>query len=52
MYAFILKGDVTIEGQALKDRDGFGIWNTDKINFQANSQDAEVLLMEVPMELN
>ena len=52
VYAFILKGDVTIEGQALKDRDGFGIWNTDKINFQANSQDAEVLLMEVPMELN
>ena len=51
VYAFILKGDVTIEGQALKDRDGFGIWNTDKINFQANSQDAEVLLMEVPMEL-
>jgi len=51
VYAFILKGDVTIEGQALKDRDGFGIWNTDKINIRSNSQDAEVLLMEVPMEL-
>jgi redox-sensitive bicupin YhaK (pirin superfamily) len=51
VYAFIIKGDFTIDGQALKDRDGIGIWNTDKIKMQANSQDAEILLMEVPMEL-
>jgi redox-sensitive bicupin YhaK (pirin superfamily) len=50
VYAFILKGDVTIDGTALNERDGFGIWNTDKFSFEANSQDAEVLLMEVPMQ--
>ena len=49
VYAFILKGDVTIDGNVLNERDGMGIWNTDKISIKANSQDAEVLLMEVPM---
>lgn len=48
VYAFILKGDVTIDGQQLHTRDGFGVWETDKISIKADS-DAEVLLMEVPM---
>jgi quercetin 2,3-dioxygenase len=51
VYAFVIKGDVTIGGQALSKRDGFGVWNTDKVSIKANS-DAEVLLMEVPMEVN
>ncbi|HEY0297984.1 MAG TPA: pirin family protein [Arachidicoccus sp.] len=49
VYAFILKGDFTIGTQLLNQRDGLGIWDTDKINITANSQDAEILLMEVPM---
>jgi len=48
VYAFIIEGDVTINGQALNKRDGFGISDTDKISITADS-DAEVLLMEVPM---
>ena len=50
VYAFILKGKANIEGQALNDRDGFGIWDTDKITIKADS-DAEILLMEVPMTM-
>lgn len=49
VYAFILNGEVTIDGQPLDTRDGFGIWDTDKITITANS-DAELLLMEVPMK--
>lgn len=49
VYAFVIKGDVTIEGNALHERDGLGIKDADKISVQADSQDAEVLLMEVPM---
>ena len=48
----ILKSDVTIDGTALNERDGLGIWETDKISFKANSQDAEILFMEVPMNVN
>lgn len=48
VYFFVLKGNVTVNDQALEHRDGFGIWDTDKINIKA-SAGAEVLLMEVPM---
>lgn len=51
VYAFVLEGDVTIEGQILGKRDGFGVWNTDKIKVTANSDDAKILLMDVPMTL-
>ncbi|MEM0993055.1 MAG: pirin family protein [Bacteroidota bacterium] len=51
VYAFVLEGNVTIAGQALNKRDGFGIWDTNSIDIQAD-QDAKVLLMEVPMSLN
>lgn len=51
VYAFVIKGDFTIGGIALNERDGLGIWNTDKIEITANSADAEILLMEVPMVL-
>ena len=50
VYAFVLSGDVTIDGQALNRRDGLGIWGTDKISLKAESN-AEVLLMEVPMAM-
>lgn len=51
IYAFVLQGDVTINGQALHRRDGFGIWNTDELHFTADSAGAEVLLMDVPMNV-
>lgn len=50
VYAFVLKGEITIGNTALNERDGLGIWNTGSIEITANSADAEVLLMEVPME--
>ena len=49
VYAFILSGDVTINGQSLNTRDGYGVWDVDKLTIHADS-DAEFLLMEVPME--
>ena len=49
VYAFVLNGDFIIEGQALNTRDGFGIWDIENLHIKANSQDAELLLMEVPM---
>ena len=51
VYAFVLEGEVKIEGQDLGKRDGFGVWDTDTITVKA-SKDAKVLLMDVPMQLN
>ena len=50
IYAFILDGEVEIEGQQLGPRDGFGIWDVDEINVNSNS-DSRILLMEVPMTI-
>lgn len=51
VYAFIIKGEVTINGTPMNQRDGMGIWETDQFAVEVNSQDAEVLLMEVPMSV-
>jgi quercetin 2,3-dioxygenase len=48
VYAFVIEGDVTINGEKLNKRDGLGVWDTDKLSIVADSH-AEVLLMEVPM---
>lgn len=51
VYAFVLKGTIHVNGQELTERDGFGIWNIDKMSITSQSQGAEILLMEVPMSL-
>lgn len=51
VYAFVLEGDVTIGEQALNKRDGYGVWDTERLTIKADSN-AKVLLMEVPMQLN
>ncbi|QSE96457.1 pirin family protein [Fulvivirga lutea] len=51
VYAFILEGEVEINGQKLTKRDGLGISETDKLSVKATSDNARVLLMEVPMTL-
>jgi redox-sensitive bicupin YhaK (pirin superfamily) len=48
LYIFVLKGDISVDDQKLNKRDGYGIWETNKVNIKADS-DAEFLLMEVPM---
>lgn len=50
VYAFVLEGEVTIAGQHLTKRDGFGVWDTEQLSIAADS-DTKLLLMEVPMEL-
>ncbi len=51
VYAFVLSGDVTINGQTLNARDGLGIWDTDKLSIKADSN-TELLLMDVPMAMS
>ncbi|MEA9411386.1 pirin family protein [Flavobacterium sp. PL02] len=51
LYAFILKGNVTINGQELNTRDAIGIKDFKTATITANT-DAEFLLMEIPMQVN
>jgi redox-sensitive bicupin YhaK (pirin superfamily) len=50
VYVFVLEGQVEINNENLSKRDGMGIWDTDSIKVKA-SQNAHVLLMEIPMNL-
>jgi redox-sensitive bicupin YhaK (pirin superfamily) len=50
VYAFVIEGSFTIENQILQKRDGLGIWETTKMNITSEIQDAEILLIEVPMK--
>ncbi len=52
VYAFVVNGDFTINGQKLNHRDGLGIWDIAALEIKADSQNAEILLMEVPMSLS
>lgn len=51
VYVFVIEGDVTVEGQKLNARDGYGLWDINKIKVTGDSQ-ARILLMEVPMRLS
>jgi hypothetical protein len=48
VYIFVIKGLANIDKIKLNERDGLGVWNTEKLSIFAES-DTEVLIMEVPM---
>ena len=50
VYAFVIKGDVSINNISLHEKDGLGLWDTDMITITADS-DTELLLMDVPMTI-
>ncbi len=51
VYIFVLKGDLTINNTTVNTRDGIGITNTENIDIKAITQDAEILVMDVPMTM-
>lgn len=51
VYVFVIKGDWKINDQMVNSRDGYGVWNVDGIDILSLSDDAEILIMEVPMSL-
>lgn len=52
LYAFVLKGSFSIDGKTLNTRDGMGIWDISQVTIKSDSEASEILLMEVPMQLN
>jgi redox-sensitive bicupin YhaK (pirin superfamily) len=50
VYAFVIEGSFKVENQLLQKRDGLGVWEANEISIVSESQNAELLLMEVPME--
>ncbi|MFM7020712.1 MAG: pirin family protein [Aquirufa sp.] len=51
LYVFVLSGEFEVDGQVVQTRDGLGIRQASNVSFKALSPGAEVLLMEVPMQI-
>ncbi len=51
VYLFLLEGRLKVDDMPLGKRDAIGIWDTEKISILAE-ENARILLIEVPMELN
>jgi redox-sensitive bicupin YhaK (pirin superfamily) len=50
VFAMVVEGEFTVAGQKLHHRDGLGIWDTGNVSITAYSDNARILLMDVPME--
>lgn len=51
VYAFVIRGSFEIDGIQLGERDGLGISDLQEFKVTALADDAELLLMDVPMQL-
>ena len=51
VYLFVIEGKLNIDNHSLEKRDGYGTWDTDKIEFTAEKS-SKVLLMELPMQIS
>jgi redox-sensitive bicupin YhaK (pirin superfamily) len=52
VYAFVIEGSATVNGQQLGKRDALGVWNTEKLDIEVGPEGAEILLQDVPMQLS
>ena len=48
VYVFLIEGQAKVAGELLSKRDGMGVWECNTLEIEAQ-EDAEILLMEVPM---
>ena len=48
VYAFVISGEVAVDGQAMNNRDGLGISGASAIEVKAQSP-TEILIMEIPL---
>ena len=51
VYAFVLDGNVSINGQSLNKRDALGVWDLEELEIEAHTN-VNILLIDVPMKAN
>lgn len=51
VFAMVVEGNFTVAEEELKRRDGLGVWETNSLKVKAGSDDARILIIEVPMKI-
>ncbi|MDR0798418.1 MAG: pirin family protein [Dysgonamonadaceae bacterium] len=49
VFAMVIEGEWSVGGIDLFRRDGLGVWDTDTVTITAKSDNARILLIEIPM---
>jgi len=52
VYALVVSGSATVQGQQLKTRDAIGVSQAEELDIITGPEGAEMLLIDVPMEFN
>lgn len=50
VWAMVVDGEFTVADEKLHHRDGLGVWETDSVKVTADTDNARILLIDVPME--
>lgn len=45
---FLIEGEIVVDGEVLKRRDGMGVYDTNSVELET-LKDSHILLIEVPM---
>ena len=48
VYIFLIEGEIVVDGEVLKRRDGMGVYDTNSVELET-LKDSQILLIEVPM---
>lgn len=50
VFAMVIEGQFEVNGKTLERRDAIGLWEVDTINIKSLTEDAQILLIDVPMD--
>lgn len=51
IFVYVIKGAFEVQGRLLEQKDGLSLWDIEKIEFEALSSNAIILLLEVQLKL-
>jgi redox-sensitive bicupin YhaK (pirin superfamily) len=49
LFLFVINGAFEVQGRLLEERDGLALWDTDEVDMEALSENAIILVFEVPL---
>ncbi len=52
VYVFVIYGSVSVNGELLEQRDGMGITDIEELEIASQTDNAELLIMEIPMNVS
>lgn len=50
VFLMVIEGEFSYGDQQLYHRDGLGVWDTESITLKANTENARILVMDIPMK--